>query len=381
MDVTTTRRHLGPGVAALCAVALLCVAPANGTPRQARAASGATAKPRAASSATAKARTPASTAVKAPVTPSAAETAAPAGADVPRPGAPQRDSAATEGSDRLKGGQEGTVFRSLTVEGEDRVHLEFERPPLELALDPAHAPGLEWGTARDVLDRSVPDVTSPLMALSGREAMPYLARPWLAAFGTGAVARFQPDMSGVERWKLMIADSRGHAVASFSGRGAPPRDLSWDGRGSDGSPVMPGLTYSYVFEAYDRAGNKRNIVGKGFSVSAYRFSTPEGQVLTFCGDSLWSALPASAVGGRGEPERTPELLLEAASWLDQSGRPDQPVRVTATARNREQAEALARTVTKGIGPVLIGGEARLRPITVVQPDAPAGGTVTLAPGR
>src|SRR5262245_3031298 len=38
----------------------------------------------------------------------------------------------------LRGGQEGTVFRSLTVEGEDRIHVEIERPELRLALDPEH---------------------------------------------------------------------------------------------------------------------------------------------------------------------------------------------------------------------------------------------------
>ena len=36
--------------------------------------------------------------------------------------------------------------------------------------------------------------------------------------------------------------------------------------------VTPGLTYSYVFEAFDRAGNKRNIVGPGFTVPAYRIA-------------------------------------------------------------------------------------------------------------
>jgi hypothetical protein len=292
-----------------------------------------------------------------------------------------RDTTASDGGMTLKGGTEGTVFKSLTVEGEDRVHLEFDRPELDLALDPSQAPGLDWGTARDVLDRTLPDAMAPLMQTTARQPMPYLARPWLAAFGSGTVASFHPDVAGVERWKLTIADSHGRVVQSFSGRGAPPRDLAWDGRASDGSPVTPGLTYSYVFEAYDRAGNKRNIVGKGFTVSAYRFGTPDGPVLTFCGDSLWSGSTTSMMGARSEAGHAPELLLEAASWLNQSDRVTQPIRVTATARSRDQAEGLATTVLQGLSPLVLNGPARLKAVTVIQPDAPGGGTVTITPGR
>src|SRR5262249_26877882 len=60
------------------------------------------------------------------------------------PGSP--DSAYT-----LKGGSEGTVFKSLTVEGEDRIRFDIERPELQIDLDPSKAPGLDWGSARDVL--------------------------------------------------------------------------------------------------------------------------------------------------------------------------------------------------------------------------------------
>src|SRR5438552_8489738 len=54
--------------------------------------------------------------------------------------APQSTSAESD-SMTLKGGQEGTVFRNLTIEGEDRIHVDFDRPELVLDLDPAKAPG------------------------------------------------------------------------------------------------------------------------------------------------------------------------------------------------------------------------------------------------
>jgi len=54
---------------------------------------------------------------------------------------------------KLKGGEEGTIFKSLRVEGEDRVRIEFERPPLDLELDPKNAPGLDWESFVAVLNR------------------------------------------------------------------------------------------------------------------------------------------------------------------------------------------------------------------------------------
>src|SRR5215471_1201304 len=51
----------------------------------------------------------------------------------------------------LKGGTSGKEFRSMTIEGEDRVHVDFGRPELRLDLDPEDVPGLSRGTALDVL--------------------------------------------------------------------------------------------------------------------------------------------------------------------------------------------------------------------------------------
>jgi hypothetical protein len=285
----------------------------------------------------------------------------------------------------LKGGQEGTAFKSLTVEGEDKIQVDFERPPLALDLDPDKAPGLDWGTARDVLDRTVPDLTSPLLALSAQEHSPYLGRPWLHRFQTGPVATFHPDLKDVERWTLLIADSRGKTVASFNGKGAPPHDIVWDGRAKDGTSVIPGLTYSYVLEAFDRAGNKRNFVGEGFQVPTYRVDTPQGPVLAFSGQDLkasqsdgWNAESQTSRSAASAP---PMLVIEAASWLNQSGSPRQPIRVTATARTFEQANMLAGGVAHALAPLLLGDPSRVQPVTDVQPDAPADGAITIAPGR
>jgi hypothetical protein len=288
-------------------------------------------------------------------------------ATVAGPAPPPSDSTLT-----LRGGQEGTVFRTLTVEGEDRIHVDFERPELMLDLQPADVPGLDLGTARDVLDRTLPDLVAPLQASSAAFRAPYLARPWLRQFGSGSVARFHPEVKDVERWRLMVADAKGQTVKTFEGRGRPPQEIAWDGAGQDGAPVVPGLTYSYVFEAHDRAGNRCNFVGEGFRVAAFCMETPDGPALAFAGRLL-------AVDGPALGAAPSAIVLEAASWLNHSAAVRRPVRVTATARSPEQATALASAVVRQLSTCTLGDPARLQAVTRVEPDAAEDGVVRITP--
>jgi hypothetical protein len=272
----------------------------------------------------------------------------------------------------LKGAQEGTVFKSLTVQGEDRIRFEIARPTLRVELDPARAPGLDWGSARDVLDRTAPDLGAPLLRSSAGEPSPYVAHPWLSHFASGAVARFRPDLRGVERWKLTIVNARGEAVVTYSGRGEPPREIAWDGRSQGGAPVVPGLTYSYVLEAHDRAGNKRNFVGKGFQVSAYRLQTESGPVLLFSSRELVSLDSRRAPGGSAP------ILIEAATWLNQRPNPAKGVRIEASARHVEEAQAHAASVARQLAPYLLGDPARILTVPEARPDAPESGTVQIS---
>jgi hypothetical protein len=310
--------------------------------------------------------------------PTAAPTTSSADAALKASGAaPAPTTSTTEKQDStytLKGSAEGTVFKSLTVEGEDRIRFDIERPPLNVDLDPSKAPGLEWGSARDVLDRTVPDLKAPMVASSSHQPSPWIAHPWLSGFASGAVARFRPELKAVERWKLTIVNARGEAVANYQGRGEPPREIVWDGRSQGGAPVVPGLTYSYVLEAHDKAGNKRNFVGQGFKVTAYRLDTPQGPMLTFAGRELPTMDPRRPATDTGS---TP-LLIEAATWINQAPNPNKPVRVTASARSFDEANALAGAVVKQMAPYLIGDPARVQTTAEVRADAPEGGTVVIA---
>ena len=316
----------------------------------------------------------------APKTPAAAPKSAAAAARKAAT-AEQNSKAAADSSMTLRGGQERTDFRTMTVEGEDRVHLEVERPPLVLDLNPEKVGGLESGSAGDVLNRVAPDLMTTYLESTAHGPEPYLARPWLRQFATGSVARFQPNVKDVDRWKLMVADSKGQTVTTFQGKGDPPKEIAWDGRSQEGATVTPGLTYSYIFEAYDRAGNKRNFVGEGFRVSAYRLDTPDGQVLVFSGQSIFAgqkSARAFGMGADGAAKAIPPVILEAAGWLNQGTRIAQPVRVTATGRSFEQANLLAGRVSAALAELALGDPARIQTVAEVLPDAPYGGTIRIA---
>lgn len=296
---------------------------------------------------------------------------------------PSTTNASSDTTMTLHGGQERTDFRTLTVEGEDRVHVDVERPQLAIDLDPDKVHGLESGTAADVLNRVAPDLTTAYLATSTNQPMPYVAHPWLSQFATGAVARFEPNVKDVDRWKLMVADSKGQVVKTFEGKGDPPKQMQWDGRSQNGNPVTPGLTYSYIFEAYDKAGNKRNFVGQGFRVSAYRLDAPSGPVLVFSGQNLLASQKSGTSFGMGAgtgPRQTPAIILEAASWLNQSEKVAQPIRVTATARGYEQASFLAKVVGNSLSQYVLGDPNRIQTVGEVVPDAPDGGMVRIALG-
>lgn len=330
-----------------------------------------------ASSAASAATTAGSPAASAPK-----RTAPSASAPAPKHTAPAAAASANaDTSMTLRAGQAGTEFRSMTVEGEDRVHVDFGRPELTLDLDPEDVPGLSRGTALDVLDRTRPDLSGPMITGSAQECSPYVAKPWLRKFATGPVARFRPVIQGAVRWKLLVADSRGETVASFEGTGDPPAEIAWNGRTKSGALVTPGLTYSYVLEAHDRAGNRRSFVGPGFAVSAYRSETPAGPVLAMSGRDLTPTETGGAGYGPGvkNGKERNAIFLEAASWLNQSSQVRDPIRIAVGARSMDQATALGNRAVAALSGRVIGDPARIQMTTEITPDAPEDGILRIGP--
>src|SRR5262249_10797967 len=151
----------------------------------------------------------------------------------------------------------------------------------------------------------------------------------------------------------------------------PPREIAWDGRSSAGGAVLPGASYSYVFEARDKAGNKRNFVGQGFRVSAFRYATPQGPVLVFSGQEL-----TRAGGAAYGPDDTPPIVMEAVTAINQLPA-SRTVRIEVRARSAEEANALGKRLVRWMSPFVIGDPSRLEPVALVEPDAPTGGAVEL----
>lgn len=282
-------------------------------------------------------------------------------------------SPSTTDSMSLKGDEKTTVLRSLTVEGEDKIQIQFDRPVLDLKIDGYAIEGLSWGSALDVVQRREVDLLSPLVNTSTADRAPSLAHPWLRQFREGSVARFHPQLDDVSSWQLVIADSKGDTVRVFRGKGSLPKEISWNGVYDSGELALPGLVYSYVLTAKDKAGNRRNFVGEGFEVSPYRIATEHAFRLVFSGKSLMGPELAQRPAGVDDP-----WLVEAASWLNQYAGVKEPIEVHVFARSHEIAEAMGAEVQEQLARHLAGSPLRLRIMTQARSEAPPEGAVTIA---
>jgi hypothetical protein len=284
-----------------------------------------------------------------------------------------RASTPADSSKTIKGGADGKTFESITVEGEDKVRVEFARPTLQVAIDPATAPGLEWDNFRAILDPAYLDVIAPFFARSAFDRSPYRARAWLDDFREGDVARFRPDLEGVDRWSLTVADSRSRTVASFSGRGKPPKEIAWDGRGPGGGVAPAGLTYSYVLEAVDEAGNKRSFPGQGFELPPYARADEAGRTLTLV--FALAELDGAAPSGGPAP-----IVLEAATRINQTDA-TRPVVVQVSAAAFPEARAAADRVVADLRALVLGDPARITATTAVEPGTNGGVTIVVGGSR
>lgn len=266
-------------------------------------------------------------------------------------------------------GQGGGSLGSLTVEGDSAVRIRFERPALNVDLDPLAAPGLEPGATVSTLDRVVPDLARPLLAASTAERATRTPRPWLATLATGSLSRLRPDLKGVARWQVEIVDSGGIVVATREGDGAPPREIPWDGLRNDGEPAPAGVACSHVMTARDKAGNTRRFVGDSFVVPPYRVETPAGPCILFSAGQWRDSF--------GEGGISP-LLVEVATVLNLRVDAGREVVVRVAAATAEEADETGREVIAALAPRIGGAAGRLSLEPVVSPGSPPGGTVRVA---
>lgn len=65
----------------------------------------------------------------------------------------------------------------------------------------------------------------------------------------------QEDASSIREWELVILDRNNRFFNSFSGQSAPPAELIWDGRASDGELVISAEDYPVELTMTDSLGN------------------------------------------------------------------------------------------------------------------------------
>ncbi len=99
---------------------------------------------------------------------------------------------------------------------------------------------------------------------------------------------FHLNFKDLASWKINVFTSDGQNFRSLSGEGDPPKSISWDGRGTDGNPLVPGEHYSYSFTATDKAGNRRTFPGEAFIVPALYLTSEKGIWIGLSYSSLFS---------------------------------------------------------------------------------------------
>jgi hypothetical protein len=80
-------------------------------------------------------------------------------------------------------------------------------------------------------------------------------------------------------------------------------------------------------------------------------------------------------------DATPAVVVEAASWLNQSAHPAQPLKLFASARSAEAANNLGASVARWLGPMLIGGPSRVQVVAEARSDAPEAGAVRISAAK
>ena len=137
--------------------------------------------------------------------------------------------------------------------------------------------------------------------------------------------------------------------------------------------ALPGLTYSYILEAFDKAGNKRRFVGEGFELEAYRHDHEGGQDFLISGNQWQDAARDARPGSSA-------YLLETASWLNLKTGSSDPVLITATAGSYAEAKALGDQVAAQLMPLLPGDSSRVAVSAIAEPGAPPGGILYIRTG-
>jgi hypothetical protein len=115
-----------------------------------------------------------------------------------------------------------------------------------------------------------------------------ISAPQLASIRPAPVKTFHTQFKKIQRWQLDITASDGSLFRTISGKGSPPSQINWDGKGDNGETLLAGDNYAYTFTAVDKAGNKRTFPGETFSVPAFYLFEDDKLLIGVAGSELFA---------------------------------------------------------------------------------------------
>lgn len=86
-------------------------------------------------------------------------------------------------------------------------------------------------------------------------------KPQISDLQTGTLRQATFDVkpqarTDIKNWSLDITDRKGNLLRTISGKGVPPKQISWDGRDANGNVVNGGLYANYNFRTIDARGQE-----------------------------------------------------------------------------------------------------------------------------
>jgi len=290
--------------------------------------------------------------------------AAPALAEDPQPApAPAATDAADAGQPFTEDGESGAVLPEMVVEAENAVQQKIEKGTFEFELDAATVDS--FFTAMDEEALSVSPVSGLQPHLNNLETLASDQPPhhWIQDMATTPVATFYPvDPEGHEprTWNLTITDFRGSPFKTFEGKGRPPQEVPWNGRGDQDEMLRVGYPYSYVFSVTDKGTNTYNYAGVSFRIPALDHRRDGDRLLEIAGEQLFvRELNDLTDAGRDWLTRACDIIRH---------HPYSPVRVIVTAEEEKLAERRADAVATYLATSMILPREQVETEAVQQPD-------------
>jgi len=159
------------------------------------------------------------------------------------------------------------VLQNVVIKGSEQQKPSLAKPALTLRADPYAAIRKSLKPDDSLLLADSPQIQSWNQARPDLLHSPNLIEPWndalkeLPAIVIPARADLTATISQSDAgrkargwsWSLDIVDEQGKSIRSFGDRGMPPDNVIWDGRGTDGSWIEAGHSYSLLYHWTDGA--------------------------------------------------------------------------------------------------------------------------------